>query len=178
MKSIWTYGHRSPQGLEFRPGTSQLWETEHGPRGGDEVNQLVPGKNYGWPLYSLGVNYDGTPVDYGKALGIEYDLREIQQPVVDLSPSPAVSSFIFYDDTAFPRWQGDIIVGSLKAQSLYRVRLEGDKAVHKETLIESLARVRDIEVGNEGQIYLLLENNGGGMIVAMRPVNEALAKAE
>jgi len=177
IKSIWTYGHRSPQGLEYRKAAGELWGTEHGPRGGDEVNLLLPGKNYGWPLYSLGLNYDGTPVDYGKKLGIEYDLKEIQQPVVDLSPSPAVSSFVFYEGSAFPRWQGDLLIGSLKAQSLYRVRLEGTKAVHKETLISGLARIRDVEVGTQDQVFLLLENNNGGMIVAMRPVSKALASS-
>jgi glucose/arabinose dehydrogenase/cytochrome c553 len=170
MKSIWTYGHRSPQGLEYQRASGALWGTEHGPRGGDEINLLLPGRNYGWPLYSLGVNYDGTPVDYGKTLGIEFDLKDIQQPVVDLSPSPAVSSFIFYDGKAFPQWQGDIIVGSLKAQSLYRVILDDNKAVHRETLIANLARIRDIEIGDDGQIYLLLENNNGGMIVTMQPL--------
>lgn len=169
IKSIWTYGHRSPQGLEYRYTTGQLWGTEHGPRGGDEINLLKPGKNYGWPLTSLGVNYNGSAVDYGRELGIEFDLKEIEQPVVDLSPSPAVSSFIFYDGEAFPAWQGDMLVGSLKAQSLYRVRLEGDRAVHRETLIQGLARIRDIEMGNQGQIYLLLENNAGSMIVALWP---------
>jgi len=175
MKSIWTYGHRSPQGLEFRHEAGELWGTEHGPRGGDEINLLLPGKNYGWPLYSLGMNYDGTPVNYGKKLGIEFDLKEIQQPVVDLSPSPAVSSFIFYDGDAFPNWRGDMIVGSLKAQALYRVHLEGSKATHRETLIKSLARIRDIEIAPNGNILLLLENNHGGMIVAMKPTGASLA---
>ena len=78
-KTIWTYGHRSPQGLEFDARNRQLWGTEHGPRGGDEVNLLLPGKNYGWPLYSLGMDYDGTPVEYGKDLGITFELYDIEQ---------------------------------------------------------------------------------------------------
>jgi aldose sugar dehydrogenase len=172
MKSIWTYGHRSPQGLEFRHSTGEIWGTEMGPRGGDEVNRLLPGKNYGWPLYSKGMNYDGTPVAYGKNLGIEFDLDDIQQPVVDLTPSPAISSFVFYQGDAFPGWQEDIIAGSLKAQSLYRFRLDGNKLAHKETLISNLARIRDIETGQQGEIYLLLENNSGGQIIIMRPVKD------
>lgn len=167
LKTIWTYGHRSPQGLEFRHETGELWGTEMGPRGGDEVNRLLPGRNYGWPLYSKGVNYDGTPVAYGKQLGIEFDLEDIEQPVVDLSPSPAVSSFIFYDGEPFSQWQGDIIVGSLKARSLYRMQLDGNEVVHLETLIDGLARIRDIETGPGDEIYLLLENNAGGAIVRM-----------
>src|SRR5690606_15347730 len=105
LAAIWTYGHRSPQGLEFDRETGLLWGTEMGPRGGDEVNLLLPGRNYGWPLYSKGINYDGTEVDYGKQLGIERDLDSIEQPVVDLTPAPAVSSFIIYDGASFPEWQ-------------------------------------------------------------------------
>ncbi|MGH9809967.1 MAG: PQQ-dependent sugar dehydrogenase, partial [Terriglobia bacterium] len=106
LASIWTYGHRSPQGLEFNRATKQLWETEMGQRGGDEVNLLVAGKNYGWPLDSKGLKYDGSLVDYGKQLGIEFAMKDIVQPVVDLTPAPAVSSFVFYDGKAFPRWRG------------------------------------------------------------------------
>ena len=167
LKTIWTYGHRSPQGLEYNPTTGDIWSTEHGPRGGDEVNRLTPGKNYGWPLYSKGQNYDGTPVAYGKQLGLEYDLKDIVQPVVDLTPSPAVSSFIFYNGREFPEWQGNLIVGSLKSRTLYRMVLQDDKVVHRETLISNLARFRDIETGPDGEIYVLLEHNSGGQILQL-----------
>ena len=167
LKTIWTYGHRSPQGLEYNPTTGDIWSTEHGPRGGDEVNRLSPGKNYGWPLYSKGQNYDGTPVAYGKQLGLEYDLKDIVQPVVDLTPSPAVSSFIFYNGREFPEWQGNLIVGSLKSRTLYRMVLQDDKVVHRETLISDLARFRDIETGPNGEIYVLLEHNSGGQILQL-----------
>ncbi len=169
VKTTWTYGHRSPQGLEFNLQTGQLWGTEMGPRGGDEVNLLLPGKNYGWPLYSKGVNYDGTPVEYGKELGIEFDLKDIEQPVVDLTPSPAVSSFIFYRGDAFPKWKDNIIVGTLKATELYRMVLENDKVIHTEILLKDFARIRDIESGPHGAIYLLLEHASGGQIVRMVP---------
>lgn len=169
FKSIWTYGHRSPQGLEFRRETGELWGTEHGPRGGDEVNRLLRGRNYGWPLYSKGVNYDGTPVAYGKELGIEYDLDDIEQPVVDLTPSPAVSSLIFYEGALFPNWRGNLIVGSLKARELYRFELDGNEVVHRETLLSGLARFRDIEQAPDGSILLLLENNHGSQIARMVP---------
>jgi glucose/arabinose dehydrogenase len=171
LKSIWTYGHRSPQGLEFDQKTRQLWGTEMGPRGGDEVNLLLPGRNYGWPLYSKGVDYDGTPVEYGKDLDIEFDLDDIEQPVVDLTPSPAVSSFIIYGGNAFPDWQDDLIVGTLKATELYRIALDDGKFVQMEILLEDLARIRDVEAGHDGAIYLLLEHASGGRIVRLVPVD-------
>lgn len=172
MQSIWTYGHRSPQGLEFDNLTGELWGTEMGPRGGDELNHLYPGRNFGWPLYSKGLNYDGTPVDYGKVLGIEFDLEDIEQPIVDFTPSPAISSFAIYEGAAFPKWQRNFIVGSLRARQLYRIELDGDKATHIETLYEELARIRDVEVANDGSILLLLEHQTGGKIVRLEPTVE------
>ncbi len=169
QQTTWTYGHRSPQGLEFNHLTKQLWGTEMGPRGGDEVNLLKAGRNYGWPLYSLGLDYDNTPVEYGKELDIEFNLRDIEQPVVDLTPSPAVSSFVFYEGEMFPQWQHNLIVGTLKATELYRMVVDGEKVVHRETLFSGLARIRDIEVGPEGAIYLLLEHGSGSRIVRMLP---------
>lgn len=169
LPAIWTYGHRSPQGLEFDAQTKRLWGTEMGQRGGDEVNLIARGKNYGWPLYSKGLKYDGTPVDYGKELGIELDLKAIEQPVVDLTPSPAVSSFAFYDGATFPSWQGNMLVGTLKATELYRIVLDGDRVVRRETLLAGLGRIRDVEVGPDGAVYLLLEHHAGGRIVRLVP---------
>ena len=170
-RSIYTYGHRSPQGLEFDLENGELWGTEHGPRGGDEVNRLLPGHNYGWPLYSLGMDYDGTPVEYGKDLGIAFELSDIEQPVVDLTPSPAVSSFIISNSTQFPEWEGDFLVGSLKARSLLRIDIENNRLVRREILIAGLGRIRDIEQGPDGDIYLLLEHSAGGQIVRLVPVD-------
>jgi aldose sugar dehydrogenase len=175
MPSIWTYGHRSPQGLEYDPITKQLWGTEMGPRGGDEVNLLLPGHNFGWPLTSKGVDYDGSPVEYGKNLGIEFDLADIDQPIVDLTPSPAVSSFIFYDGEAFPNWHHNLIVGTLKATQLYRMVVQDNKVVHMETLLKDFARIRDIEKGYDGNIYLLLEHKSGGQIVSLIPADNYTA---
>lgn len=170
LPSVWSYGHRSPQGLEFDPSTGVLWGTEMGPRGGDEVNRLLPGRNYGWPLYSTGVDYDGTPVEYWKELGIEFDLEDIEQPVVDLTPSPAVSSFVVYDGAAFADWQGDLIVGSLKATELYRFRIgPGGEMLEREVLLRDLARIRDIEVAHDGTLLLLLEHAAGSRIVRLAP---------
>ena len=170
LKSIWTFGHRNPQGLEFNRRTGQLWGSEMGPRGGDEVNLLLPGRNYGWPLHSKGVDYDGTPVEYGKVLGIEFDLSEIEQPIVDFTPAPAISSFVFYEGSQFPGWQQHMIIGSLKATELYRLVFESSQLVHRETLISGLARIRDVEVGSDGLVYLLLESRKGSKIVRLVPV--------
>jgi glucose/arabinose dehydrogenase len=169
-RSIYTYGHRSPQGLEFDNLSGELWGSEHGPRGGDELNRLLPGRNYGWPLYSLGMDYDGTPVEYGKDLGIAFELSDIEQPVVDLTPSPAVSSFILSTSEKFPGWKGDFLVGSLKARSLYRIEIENNQFVRRETLFEGVGRIRDIEQGYNGEIYLLLEHKSGGRIVQLVPL--------
>lgn len=173
LKSVWTYGHRSPQGLEYRRETNDLWSTEMGPRDGDEMNRLAAGRNYGWSLYSKGINCDGTTINYGKNLGIygknlgiEFDL---EQPVVDFTPSPAVSSFVFYSGAAFPEWSGDIIMGSLKARTLYRMVLEENRVVHTEKLVTNLARFRDIEIDSDGHILVLLEHNTGSRIMKLKP---------
>lgn len=171
LPTIWTYGHRSPQGLEFDPATGRLWEAEMGPRGGDEINLLRPGRNYGWPLYSLGQDYDGTPVEYGELLDIELDLDAIQQPVVDITPSPAISSFVIYDGDAFPGWRGAFLLGSLKGSDLYRVLVEDERHVRTELLVRDLARIRDVEVDAEGHVLLLLEHESGGQIVRMIPAD-------
>jgi aldose sugar dehydrogenase len=169
LPSIWTYGHRSPQGLEFNRTTGQLWEAEMGQRGGDEVNLLLPGRNYGWPLVSKGLTYEGTTVEYGRQLGIQLDPNRIEQPKVDLTPAPAVSSFVFYDGKAFPKWRQNMLVGTLKATELYRMVVKGDQVVHRELLLKGLGRIRDIAIGADGLVYLLLEHASGGRIVRLVP---------
>ena len=169
VPTIWTYGHRSPHGLEYDPLTGQLWETEMGPRSGDEVNLLVAGQNYGWPLTSKGVHYNGKPVD-GEGLGIDYDLAEIEQPIVDLTPGVAVSSFVVYNAEAFPKWSGNLLVGSLGGSDLYRFVIEDGSLSHRETVVENLARIRDVEIGPDGDVLLLLEAESGSQIVRISPV--------
>jgi glucose/arabinose dehydrogenase len=165
--SIWTYGHRNPQGLEFDTGSGKLWSSEMGPRGGDEINLLRPGGNYGWPLYSLGVEYDGDRIDYLEDVGVAFE--DIEQPIVDITPSTAVSSFIIYDGDAFPAWRDHFLVGSLIGTDLYRVEIEDDTHVHTEVLLEDLARIRDVEMGPDGLVYLLLEHEAGSRIVRLVP---------
>jgi len=140
-----------------------------GQRGGDEVNLLRPGRNYGWPLVSKGMKYDGTPVDYGKNLGIDVDPATLEPPVVDLTPSPAVSSFVIYEGGAFPAWRRNFLVGTLKATELYRMVVDGEQVVHRETLLDGLGRIRDIETGADGFGYLLLEHASGGRILRLVP---------
>jgi glucose/arabinose dehydrogenase len=116
------------------------------------------------------MNYDGTPVNYGPQLGIAFELADIQQPVVDLTPSPAVSSFIVSRSEQFPEWDNDFLVGSLKARSLFRVEMDSNnRMVQRETLFAGLARIRDVEQDNNGNIFLLLEHNSGSRIVRLVP---------
>lgn len=176
LSTIWSFGHRSPQGLEFNTKTRELWGSEHGPRGGDEVNLLKPKRNYGWPAFSKGQNYDGTEVKEGRE-ELELDLQDIEQPVVDFTPSPAISSFVFYDGEAFPQWRDHLIVASLKAADLYRVEIENNKTIKKEVLIDNLARIRDVELGPGGEIYLLLEHTSGGKIVKVVAPDDSQAIA-
>jgi glucose/arabinose dehydrogenase len=175
MGTVWSYGHRSPQGLEFNAKTGELWGTEHGPRGGDEVNLLKPGKNYGWPAFSKGQNYDGSEVRYGRD-DLELELTDVEQPVVDLTPSPGVSSLVVYDGDAFPKWRDQLIVGTLKASDLYRVEVEDGVVKRKEILIDKLARIRDVEIGPGGVLYLLLEHTSGSKIVRVSPVDRVAVR--
>lgn len=152
LPSIWTLGHRIPQGLELNPFTHEMWSTEMGPRGGDELNRLVAGGNCGWPLFSRGVNYDGRPVKVAAELGITLREDEVIFPVVDWTPSNAISSFIFYDTDQFPCWRGNIIAGTLQATDLLRLEIFDNRLVNSDLLIENLARFRHIELGYDGTL--------------------------
>ncbi|MEM9621045.1 MAG: PQQ-dependent sugar dehydrogenase [Pseudomonadota bacterium] len=168
-RSVWTFGHRSPQGLEWHPERQRVWDSEMGPRGGDELNELLPGHNYGWPFHSQGLEYSGASVARYQLAHEEFDLQQVEQTLVDFTPSPAISSFAFYLGDQFPRWQGDVLIGSLKGNKLFRLVFDGDKLLHKETLLQDLARIRDVEVGYDGLVYLLLENEAGSRIVRLVP---------
>ena len=167
--AIWSYGHRSPQGLEWHPERGTVWDSEMGPRGGDELNELLPGRNYGWPYVSGGLEYSGSTVERHKPKAIEFDDTSVQYSLVDITPSPAISSFAFYTGDRFPNWRNNVLIGSLKGSSLFRMVFEGPKLVHQETLIKDLARIRDVEVGYDGLVYLLLENEAGSSIVKLIP---------
>ena len=169
LETIYTLGHRSSQGLEFDPVSGELWESEMGPRGGDELNRLVSGGNYGWPAFTTGVNYDGRPVKSAKKLGIDLAEEDAIFPVAEWTPAVAISSFIFYAGDEFPGWNGNIIAGTLRATDLLRMEIADGEVVHTEVLLEDLARFRDIEQGPNGELYVLLENKAGSMIVRLTP---------
>ncbi|MCR9258711.1 MAG: PQQ-dependent sugar dehydrogenase [Pseudomonadaceae bacterium] len=167
--AIWSYGHRSPQGLEWHPERGTVWDSEMGPRGGDELNELLPGRNYGWPYVSGGLEYSGYVVERHKPKAIEFDETVSEYSLVDITPSPAISSFAFYTGDQFPNWQNNVLIGSLKGSSLFRMAFDGRRLIHQETLIKDLARIRDVEVGYDGIVYLLLENEAGSSIVKLTP---------
>lgn len=154
FRSIWSYGNRNPQGLAWRPGTDELWETEHGPRGGDELNLIRGGRNYGWPVITYGMNYNGTPITGETAKD------GMEQPVLHWTPSIAVGDMAFFDGDEFPKWKGNLFVTALAAQEVRRLVLDGDRVTHQEILFKGIGRVRSIAVGPDGFIYLGLEQPG------------------
>lgn len=159
LASIWTLGHRNPQGMTVEPKTGAIWSAEHGPRGGDEVNLLRAGLNYGWPLVTHGTNYDGTPIsEHSHAEGME-------SPRHHWTPSIAVSNMDFYTGEHFPQWRNHLLVGSLAARELRLLRIDGDKVAGEEVLLGGLGRIRDIRSGPDGYPYLLI----GGEIYRLVP---------
>ena len=147
VKSIWSYGHRNPQGLAQDSVTGALYDVEHGPRGGDELNLVEKGKNYGWPVITYGMNYDGSPMtDKTAASGME-------QPLTYWVPSIAVSSIAFYPGSKFPAWKGSLFLASLAAQELRRLEVNGN-TVTQEILFKNVGRLRDLVVGPDGAIYI------------------------
>jgi glucose/arabinose dehydrogenase len=155
---IWTFGHRNPQGLAFRPGTDQLWLNEHGPRGGDEVNLIRKGANYGWPVVTYGQEYVGGRIGEGTAK------PGMEPPVWQWTPSIAPSGMAFYRGDAFPGWQGDILVGALAYRLLARLTMDGDRIVAEERMLEgALGRIRDVRVGPDAHVYLLTDESSGGL---------------
>jgi aldose sugar dehydrogenase len=160
LPEIWAYGLRNPEGLAFNPADGKLWEQEHGPMGGDEINIIEKGKNYGWPVVSFGVNYDGTPVGKGKA-----QAPGMTAPVWHWTPSIAPSGMAFYTGDLFPQWKGSLFNGALKFQLLSRLTLDGDKVVKEERLLQGLhERIRDVRQGPDGALYLLTDNSAGRIL--------------
>jgi glucose/arabinose dehydrogenase len=160
LPEIWAYGLRNAEGLAFNPTNGALWEQEHGPKGGDEINIIEKGKNYGWPKVSYGVNYNGTPVGAGKA-----QMPGVQDPVWHWTPSIAPSGMAFYTADLFPGWKGSLINGALKFELLSRLTLKGDTAVKEERLLQGLReRIRDVRQGPDGALYLLTDNSAGRIL--------------
>ncbi|MBY0401038.1 PQQ-dependent sugar dehydrogenase, partial [Myxococcota bacterium] len=170
IPAIYTLGHRVVQGLDFDVATGRVWATEHGPRGGDELNLIRAGVNYGWPVISEGVDYDGRPIHYGEELGIEVDRSTLERPKAFWTPSPGASSLVFYRGSAFPKWQDHAIVATLSKNELWRYVLDANGEVEHETLISGLGRFRDVEVGTKGELLVLLEHRSGSQILRIEPV--------
>jgi glucose/arabinose dehydrogenase len=166
--SIWAYGVRNPQGLARDPRDGGIWESEHGPRGGDELNRIERGKNYGWPLVTHGMNYDGTPIsDKTEAPGME-------SPILHWTPSIATSELEFYSGDKFPRWKNQLFLGSLATQKFLRLVVDDRKVTHTEEVFKNLGRVRDIKTGPDGFIYIALELIGKpGKIIRLVPADPA-----
>ncbi len=163
---IYSYGHRNVQGIALRPGTAQVWAHEHGPRGGDELNLLKPGANYGWPAITYGIDYSGAIIsDKTEAPGME-------QPAVYWVPSIAPSGMAFYDGEAFAKWKGDLFIGALAGSHLRRIRLDGDKVVEQETLLQNLGeRIRDVRQGPDGFLYIVTDDPANGKVIRLEPAN-------
>jgi glucose/arabinose dehydrogenase len=160
LPEIWAYGLRNAEGLAFNPADGKLWEQEHGPKGGDEINIVEKGMNYGWPKVSFGVNYDGTPVGAGKS-----EMPGVQAPLWHWTPSIAPSGMAFYTADLIPGWKGSLINGALKFELLSRLTLKGDTVVKEERLLQGLReRIRDVRLGPDGAIYLLTDNDAGRIL--------------
>ncbi len=162
---IWAYGIRNAQGADFHPETGALWVSEHGPLGGDEINIVERGGNYGWPVATFGVDYDGSVLS-------DTPVRDdIVSPVFYWYPSIAPSSLSFYDDEAFPKWRGDVFVTTLASQRLLRFELIGDRIVRQEALLGELdLRLRNVEPGPDGALYILTDPDDGRLL-KIEPVN-------
>jgi glucose/arabinose dehydrogenase len=163
LGTIWSLGNRNPQGLAWHPVTGQMWSTEHGPRGGDELNVIEKGRNYGWPTATYGINYDGTPItDTTSAAGLE-------QPVTYWTPSVAPSGIAFYTGDRFPGWKHDLFIAMLLGNQLRRVTVSGHIVTHQETIFKGFGRVRHVINGPDGLLYVAL--NDPGRIVRLVPAD-------
>jgi glucose/arabinose dehydrogenase len=156
---IWSYGHRNPQGLTFHPQSGKLWEHEHGPRGGDEINIIEPGRNYGWPVIGYGIDYNGAKIhESTRKSGME-------QPLKYWVPSIAPSGMAFYSGDLFPSWRGNLFVGALAGEMLVRLAVNGDKVGDEERLLHDLGeRIRDVRQGPNGALWLLTDNSTGRLL--------------
>jgi len=153
-KAIYSYGHRNPQGMDTHPETGEIWTHEHGPRGGDEVNLVKKGENYGWPIISFGINYSGTEFAEDTARA------GMMQPDWYWDPSIAPSGMEFVTGDTYPEWKGHLLVGSLKFNYLVLCRMENNTITGEELLFEGIGRVRSVEQGPDGYIYVGTEGNG------------------
>jgi aldose sugar dehydrogenase len=153
---IWSYGHRNVQGLAIHPETGDLWADEHGPQGGDELNLIQPGKNYGWPVIGYGVNYTT-----GLAIHSGTHRQGMEQPIRVWVPSIGISALMIYTGDRFPQWRGNLFIGGMAGQQLSRLTLNGQRIINEETLVQQRGRIRDIRQGPDGHIYLVTDDRDG-----------------
>ena len=162
MPEIWSYGHRNPQGLVLNTVTGELYESEHGPKGGDELNVIRSGKNYGWPIITYGTEYTGTLINNGLT-----EKEGLEQPLKYYKPSIGPSGLAFYTGDKFPMWKGNVFTGALALQHLNRLVVENGKVVKEERIFEGRNwRVRDVKQGPDGYLYFSVD---GGMVMRIRP---------
>lgn len=163
---IYTYGHRNIQGMAVHPDTGKIWIHEHGPRGGDEINVLIPGANYGWPVITYGREYSGnTPIGEGT------HKEGMEQPLLQWTPSIAPSGMTFYTGNRFPRWKGNLFVGALVGQHLRRLVVNGEQVVEEEVLLhQQIGRIRDVRTGPDGFLYVITDEKNGG-VFRLEPVS-------
>ena len=170
LPEIWSYGHRNPQGLAIHPETGDVWLTEHGPQGGDELNLVLPGLNYGWPVVGYGVNYrSGSAIHEGTH-------REGTEPPVHFwVPSIATSGLLIYTGDRFPEWRGNMFVGGMRGEQLARLTMDGQQVEIEETLVHGIGRIRDVRQGPDGYIYLAIDDSEGAPtpIVRLEPADES-----
>ena len=152
--AVYSFGHRNPQGMEINPFTGEIWSHEHGPRGGDEINIVKKGKNYGWPKASFGINYIGTKFTD------ETSIKGMEDPLYQWTPSIAPSGMAFVNSDRYPGWKGNLLVGSLKFRYISYCTIKKGKVVKEEKILENLGRVRSIEQGNDGFLYAGIEQLG------------------
>lgn len=156
---IWSYGHRNPQSLAFNPANGELWEVEHGPRGGDEVNIIARGKNYGWPVIGFGIDYNGARIHAATSK------EGMEQPVKYWVPSIAPSGMAFYSGKLFPKWRGSLFVDALAGQMLVRLPVRGNAVGPEERLLQDLnERIRDTREGPDGALWLLTDSPSGRIL--------------
>lgn len=154
LDAIYSYGHRNAQGMARNPDTGEIWIHEHGPRGGDEINIIRKGANYGWPVITYGINYDGTPITD------KTEMPGMEQPIHYWVPSIAPSGMAFVTSDRYPAWRGSLLVGSLSFQYLERLELDGSRVIYREKLMEGTGRVRNVRQGPDGYIYAAVEGKG------------------
>jgi len=164
MKSIYSLGNRNIQGMAIHPETGKLWVTEHGPMGGDELNLIEAGKNYGWPIITYGLNYNGTVITE------ETHKPGLEQPILFWKPSTAVCGLDYYTGDLFKKWKNKLLVGALKYEEVRLLDIEGERVMHQEIIVKGQGRVRDVSTGPDGAIYVVL--NKPGTVLRLTPKTE------